>query len=147
MKTVYSVIFLPCLIILIFLVTSVNGTSEWVEYGKSTDGSVYLYNKVRIKHMTKNLVQVWKKQVFSDEGREEYIQFMRKNGQSTEGLEKLSYNLSLIEINCKTESYWILSITHHDTNGDVISFSTDKTDWDYIVSGSMMDTLRKEVCK
>lgn len=67
MKTIYSVIFLPFLIILL-LVTSVNGSSDdWVEYGRATNDNIHSYNKVKILHRTKDIVQVWCEIVYSDE--------------------------------------------------------------------------------
>jgi hypothetical protein len=51
-------------------ISSEEGSSdEWVEYGRSNDGGVFLYNKVRMKHTTKDIVQVWGKYVLSDESR------------------------------------------------------------------------------
>jgi hypothetical protein len=76
-------------------ISSEEGSSdEWVEYGRSNDGGVFLYNKVRIKHTTKDIVQVWGKYVLSDESRKR---------RSNEGGKKLSHNLTLEEIDCKTK--------------------------------------------
>jgi len=146
MKTVYSVIFLFCLIILL-PVTPVYG-SDWVEFWRFDDGSVFFYNKVNIKHRTKHIVHVWEKGVYSDEGREEDIQSRRKEGLSTEGWDKLSHDLTLYEIDCKKRKYQILSGIIYNTDGSIISsFSFDEPDWDYIPPDTMMDTLRKKVCK
>lgn len=148
MKPVHSVIFLPFLIILLLVTSVIGGSDEWVEYGRSTKGDIFLYNKVSIKHVTKDIVQVWGKDVFSDEGRETYIQYMRKKGHSTEGLDKLSQSLTLLEIDCKKKRYWSLSMTEYDKDGNVLeSSSTDKPDWSYVVPDSRMDKLRKKVCK
>ena len=146
MKKVYSVIFLPFLIILL-LVTPVFG-SDWVEYGRSKSGSVFLYNKVNIKHRTRNIVQVWCRLVFSKEDRENRIQNRRNRGVSTEGYDKLSHALLLNEINCKKLEIHTLSITEYDTDGSVLySRSSDKSDWSYIPPDTIWDKLRKTVCK
>jgi len=148
MKTISSIISLPFFII-ILLITPVMGSSdEWVEYDMSKNGNIYSYNKVNIKHRTKNIVQVWIREVFSDEGREKIIQPMRKGGLPTEEWEKLSHTLVLDEIDCKKRRHQILSITHYDTDGKVFFIhSYDKPKWDYIVPRSTMNTLRKKVCK
>jgi hypothetical protein len=146
MKTVYSVIFLPCLIILL-LVTSVNG-SDWRELGTDNDGNVRLYDKASIKYRTKNIVQVWTETVFSDESRKNYIRNRRKRGLSTEKGDKLLHVLILQETDCKKKKSQILSIVHYDTDGNILFTQTyDKPEWGYVVPGSAYDNLRKKVCK
>jgi hypothetical protein len=146
MKTVYSVISLSFLIVLL-LVTAVNG-SDWWELGKDNDGNIRFYNKISIKHKTKNIVQVWTKTIFSDESRRDYIQHREKKGLSTEKGDKLSHVLVLQEIDCKKKKSQILSIIQYDTDGNVLfTQSYDKPEWRYIISGSVYDTLRKKVCK
>lgn len=147
MKTINSFIFLPFLIILL-LVTSVESASDWVEFGRYNNGDVISYNKVSIKYMTKDMVQVWCKDVFSDEGREENIQYMRNKGISTEGWNKLSHGLILVEIDCKKERNQSLNVTYYDTDGKVLyRNSYDKRNWDDIPPGLIFDNLRKKVCK
>ena len=144
MKTVYSVIFSVLFVLL--LVTPVIG-SDWVEYGKSKNGDVFSYNKVNIKR-TKNRVHVWIRTVFSDEGREKEIQPLRTGGLPTEEWEKLSHTLVSDEISCKERKHWISSITYYNTDGRVFfSHSYDKSNWDYIIPGSLVDILRNNVCK
>lgn len=140
--------YLPFLIILLFVTPVFGSSDEWVEYDISKNGNIYSYNKGNIKHRTKNIVQVWIKEVFSDEGREKIIQPMRKGGLPTEEWEKLSHTLVLDEIDCKKRRYQILSVTHYDTDGKGFSIHLyDKPKWDYIVPRSTMNTLRKKVCK
>lgn len=148
MKTVYSVIFLSFLFI-ILLVTPVKGSSDWVEYERSNTGNIFLYNKVSVKHRTKDIVQVWYKLVYSDEGREECIQQLKNRGfLIKEEWDRLSHRLVLKEIDCKNEMSRFLSVIFYDTDGSVLeSKSFDKRDWGYIVPNSNMDILRKTVCK
>lgn len=149
MKTVYSLIVLSFLFVLL-LVTPVNGSSdEWVEYGRDNNGDVYSYTRVSLKEDRETgIVQVWDKKVYSDEGRENLIQLMRKGGVSTEGWEELSHTLTLQEIDCKKGRFQILFSTHYDTNGFVLySYSYDEPNWNYILPDSTVDTLRKKVCK
>jgi hypothetical protein len=148
MRTAYSIIFLSFLLILM-LVTPVNGSSDWVRCERSNTGNVLFYNKVSIKHRTGDIVQVWYKLVYSDEGREECIQHLKTRGfLLSEDWDRLSYRLALKEIDCKNEMSRFLSIIFYDTYSTVLSSdSYDKPKWDYIVPGSMMDILRKKVCK
>jgi hypothetical protein len=146
MKTVNFLMLLPFLITALFVSPAFG--SDWVKYGKTNLG-VHSYNKARMKHRTKDIIQVWNRVVFSsDEGRGNYIQIISKQGLSTEGYENLSHYLNLHEIDCKKGMYRLLSMTDYDTDGNVLfSETSDKSTWDYILPASIMDSLRKEVCK
>jgi len=147
MKAIYSVIFLPFLFILL-LVNPAKGSSDWEEF-KTYKGNSYSYNEASIKHRTNDIVQVWVKTVYSDEGRERHIQYMRKHGLSTaKGWDKLSDRLSLVEVDCKKERTRVLSLTYYDTDGGVLlSQSSNEQDWRSIVNDSSFDILRKKICK
>jgi len=141
MKTISSVIFLSFLII-ILLVIPVNGSSNWVRYARSK-GDILLYNKVNIKHRTKHIVQVWTKIVFSDEGKETYIR-----GSSNGKRDKLSFNKSLVEIDCMQERVRSLSFTQYNADGHVLMrLYHYKPEWIDIPPNSAMDMLRENVCK
>jgi hypothetical protein len=142
MKTFYTVIFLPFLIILLLL-NPVNGADNWAEYSSSNDGTNIYYKKVSIEHKKKDMVQVWFKVVFSDEGKKDYI-----NQMTDKKWDKFSHILILQEIDCKKKMVQILSVTDYDTDGKVLETkSPDKPEWDHIDTGSMGDNLRENVCK
>jgi uncharacterized protein YxeA len=147
MKAIYSVIFLPFVFILL-IVTPVKGSSDWEEFN-TYKGKVYSYNKVNIKHGANDIVQVWVKTVYSNEGRERDLVYMRKQGLATaKEWDKLSDRLSLVELDCKKERTRVISITYYDSDGGILySKSSDKQDWKSIVSNSSFDILRKKVCK
>jgi hypothetical protein len=147
-KKVYSVIFLPYLIVLL-LVTSVDGSSdEWVALGDDSYGDTFLYNKSKIEHITTDIVRVWDKVVYSDEGGKRWIQFNIKGTYSTEGYDKLSHTLFLTEIDCEKERYRHLSLTDYDKDGMVLTGrSYNEPHWSDIPPNSVMNTLRNEVCK
>jgi hypothetical protein len=146
MNRFYSVISLLFLIILL-LVIPVDGSDDWVEYGEN-DGGSFLYSKVNIKR-TEDTVQVWEKMVLSDKGRESEIEERRRRGKgATEGYDKLSYILSLDEIDCKKELTKTLSLTYYNTDDVVLArYSFEKPDSIPIPPGSVRDALRKIVCK
>jgi hypothetical protein len=147
MKTIYSVIFLPFLIILL-LVPPVNGSEDWVKYWLSPKGNIFSYNKVSLTQRTKDVVQVWEREVFSDEGRVRQIQLMKKMELSPERYDKISHILISYEIDCKKKMFQKLSFTHYDTDNNVLlTHSPDIPDWHYIVTDSVRDTLREKVCK
>jgi len=146
MKKISSVVSLSVLVLLL-LVTPVICSSDWVEYGESRDG-ISSYNKVSIKHLTKDIVQVWSKIDHSDEGRNKLIQLLSKTGSTPEGWDKLSHSLYFMEIECKKGMSRYLSKRFYGGDGGVLySMDLDNSKWDYISPDSMGNTLRKEVCK
>lgn len=146
MKKISSVVCLSVLVLLL-LVSTVIG-SDWVEYWRSDKGNVFSYNKVSIKHRTTDIVQVRNKIVFSVEGKEEFIQQRKNGGFWTKRDDKTSHILSLHEIDCKKKMYQILSYNRYNTVGNVLeSIPVDEENWNYIPPDSMIDILRKIVCK
>jgi len=148
MKKITSVISLLFIVLFIF-VGNVYSSSDWVEYKTDKDGDVYFYKKVNVEKKDGNhLIQVWDKIVFSDEGREKYIQILKKIGSSTEGRDKLSYSMTLKEIDCKKERSRDLSISQYDMDGHKIyQGNFDKPEWNYIVPDSIGESFMKKICK
>jgi len=142
MKPVYSGIWFPLLIILLFATPVM--ASDWVEYGKSDKGDIYLCHKGSMKQRTEDIVQIWIKLVFSDEGRKNYVQRLRKSGESTEGYDKLSHVLSLVEIDRKKPKFRILYITEYDKEDTVIFRGLHDAPWKDILPDSSEDNLRKK---
>ncbi len=126
---------------------SEKGSSDWVEYVKATDRFNVLYNKERVLYGAEGTVQVWSKIVYSEEGRDKYIQSRKMKGLSTEGWDKLSFLQSLVEIDCNKQMYRTLSEVFYSNDNSVLdSSSFAERKWDYIPPGSILDTLRKKVC-
>ena len=147
MKKIISVISLSFLVLLL-LVSNVIGSSDWVEYRTDENGSVWLYKKGNIEKKGGNyIVQVWDKLVYSDKGREKYIQKNTEKGLSNEGFDKLSNIKGLKEMDCNKRRYRLLSTTWYDTDDKVLYSDSIEGDWDYIVSDSYGDILFKKVCK
>ena len=148
MKKVSSVVSLSFLVLLL-LVTSVRSSSNWVEYYRNPDGNILLYQKVNIqKDKGNDIDKVWVKRVFSDVGRKKYIQLTKNKGVWTKELDKISHIVGLNEIDCKKRMNRQLSVVIYDTDGKIIgSISNNEPKWTSMVSGSEMDSLRKEFCK
>jgi len=144
MKKINSVIFLQVLIILL-LVSPVFGSSDWVEFYKGKMGNVASYKKITVE---KGIDKYVVKEVFSDKGREEYVQDCIEKGFSTEGYEKLSNIQSLSEIDCKKKKIMNISVFYFDTEGKKLnSHFIDKPKWVKIPNNSFFNSLLKEVCK
>ena len=116
-----------------------------MEFYKGKSGNVASYKRVIIE---KDLEKYVVKEVFSDKGREEYIQDRIEKGLSTEGYEKLSNIQSLSEIDCKKKNIMNISVFYFDTEGKKLnSHFVDKPKWVKIPNNSFFNTLLKEVCK
>ena len=144
MKKISSVISFLFLVLLL-LVRPVFGSSEWVEFYKGKMGNVTSYKNVTIEQ---GLERYAVKEVFSDKGREEFIQDRIKKGLSTEGYEKLSNTQSLSEIYCKKREIMNISVFYFDTDGKMLdSYIVDKPKWIKIPDNSFFNSLLKEICK
>jgi hypothetical protein len=122
--------------------------NNWVQYGKFK-GSVYSYNKGSIKHKTKNVAQVWRKLIYSNEHKERDIQMLVKSGLYTrQQLERLSYDLTLYEIDCKNNRSRLTSIICYDKNDNrLLQRSNDKAKWESIAPKAEEYYLRKQICE
>jgi len=127
---------------------SEKSSPDWVEYGFNDD-CIFLFKKVNtVKDGGSPIVQVWSKQVFSNNGRENKIKIRKNNSMSIEGYDKLSYEKISYQIDCKKQMSNILSITTNKKDGTVLSsYEYGKEKWEYIHPDSVMDTLQKIVCK
>jgi len=131
-------------LVLFLLVTTVWGSSDWVEFYTGKMGNVTSYKKVTIEGQEKYVV----KEVFSDKGRENYIQDRIEKKLSTEGYEKLSNIQSLSEIDCNKKMIMGISVSHFDTNGKKLDSNfVDKPKWVKIRNNSFFNSLLKEVCE
>ncbi len=108
-------------------------------------GNVTSYKKVATEKGHKKFVV---KEVFSDQGRKEYIQDRTEKGLSTEGYYKLSNVQSLSEIDCKEKKIMNISVSAFDTDGKKLnSHFNAKPKWVKIRNNSFFDSLQKEVCQ
>ena len=87
--------------------------------------------------------------VYSDTGREKYIQYRTKKEVSPEGYDKLSNQQYLIEEDCKNHRYKILFVVNYDKDGNVIHSEKNnkREEWEYIVPDTNGETLKKKVCE
>jgi hypothetical protein len=116
--------------------------NDWVNFDDNDEG-VYSYKKVNIE---KDAVQVWRKKVFSDEGRKKQIQYLAESGYPTERFDKLSDARDLIEIDCKTLKKRTVSTTWYDQS-KVIFFQYYDAEWSSITPNSHGETIFKGVCQ
>ena len=118
---------------------------NWVDFYTSNMGNVTSYKKLTAKKGQRKCLV---KDVFSDKGREKYIQDRIEKKLSIKGYDKLSNIQSLSEIDCKKKMIMSISVSDFDTDGKKLdSYNVDKPKWVKIRDNSFFDSLRKEVCK
>ena len=152
MKKISPVIYLSFLVIFLIVgcvsnlsnLVKPGNDNDWVKNYTDTNGDVIFY---KIEHRVKNVVQVWGKRVFSDEGRKEFIQDRIDNELSILGMDKLENFTSLYEINCNEKTDRVLSVVVYDTDGKIVSSSFDETKWESIVPNSIGDSFLSKVCR
>ncbi len=141
MKKIRLVVCLLFPVLLLFA-APVMGSSDWVEYDKDDDGTVRFYDK------GKYIVRVWEKEILSNQRKENDIQMRREFKQSIKGWDKLSYDMTLYEIDCNNRKINILSDVQYDSDGKVLSsVSYDKPRFSDIPPDSSYEFLRKKFCK
>ena len=150
MKKISSIVSLSLLVIFLLvgcvsssssLVKSV-GDNDWVNFDDNDDG-VYSYKKVSIE---KGIVQVWRKKVFSDEGRKKEIQYLIESGYPTEGFDKLSEEMDLIEVDCKSLKKRTVSTKLYNQNKEIF-FQYYNEEWSSLTPNSHGETIFKGVCE
>lgn len=143
---------LTILFMFVFLLVSCQSQTErkkgeWIKYRTDKGGSVILYNNDFIKNSKGDVIQVWNKRVFNNKTREEVIQERKNDGLPTTGYEKLDEDIFLVDVDCKNRKHRYLNHIELDSNRNILSSSTNSTDWEYTIPDSIMDELRKKVCK
>jgi len=114
---------------------------NWKGLGSNVDGS-WFYDATSITRPSKDVVGVWVKLVWTDNGRTGNV---KKYGDS---FRTLDHTLALLEIHCVDKRLRTLSQYSYSTNGDRLrSIDNENATWGFIPSGSVMDALHKIVCR
>ncbi|OPY10731.1 MAG: hypothetical protein A4E70_00524 [Syntrophus sp. PtaU1.Bin005] len=146
MKTIPSMI-CSFFLILLLLPDPAVGSSDWVEYGRSDQGDIYLYHPATMKQKTKDIMQVWVKVVFSDKGKKHYAQWLKNKGEPVEGYEKLSHTLSLMEIDAKSPRFRILYGSEYDMDDKELFRGSRDAPWKDILPRSTQERLKNNILK
>ena len=104
--------------------------ANWVEYGTSSQGDVYSYNKSSVKLVTADVIQVWQRYDFAH---------------PVKGVKSTTV---LRQIDCQLSRSKVLSVIDYDFYGGVLHNNTNEdTDWKDIPPNSRLDELRKILCE
>jgi hypothetical protein len=144
LRTGAVIVALVCLFVSICL-NDAKGT-DWVHYGRDDLGNDSFYDRDSIRNVSKGVIQVWTKRVYSDAGRESVINDYEKIGVEAIGYESLSYSKELFFINCLDRKCRRNHGVDYAIDGHVLQEYQDGT-WTALSPDSALDTLMKEVCK
>jgi hypothetical protein len=120
--------------------------ADWKQWIRISDESIYYYDTESITHPSKNIVRVWTKYIFPEEG----IRKRMKTGEKIAGIEDvLDCRLSLYEVNCAQRMAREVSVFTYSMTGKFLPAYSDVflKDWFLIEPESMAEILLKKVCK
>jgi hypothetical protein len=119
---------------------------DWKLYFVHEYGLFY-YDTQSITHPSKKIIRVLGREDLTEKGVIDVVEDLGKI------FENSSHIINLWEINCLERTCRLLSLTYYDKKGGVIysksklTSERDLIEWDYIIPGTMADSLYKEVCK
>ena len=142
-KNLLLIFFMVVLTLSVFL-NDVWG-ANWIEYGRIKNGTVYYYDLDSVKKSS-GKVKVWEKKMWGDKLRDKVITAMKKDNQCQD-CERLSYTKTLYEIRCSGDLYHHITVIDYDTDERVLYRSPKPSEWSHIPPGTIIEDLKKRVCK
>ena len=143
-----KILFLLCLIAGIILVAPMAQAADWVRLRESNIGTAY-YDRADIRQLSKTLVKVSVKYIYSPEGTRKF----REAFPNVDGSEMIGYTLYVYQIDCSEGSFRLTDAATYDSSGSVVrgtelhlSESGQSTP-EHITPDSMMDQHAKASCK
>jgi hypothetical protein len=133
-------------VIVFFLFANKAWAADWIYYTSIATVHMY-YDKSSIKKVNKNIISVWTKTIFTDNGKKQYFSFLESIGKAPDNYNILNYQLVLVEIDCINKKYRIYSMSINDEKDSVLASLPKPTDqWIDIPPTTQMETLKNEVC-
>jgi hypothetical protein len=124
-------------------------STEWVRFGTDTDGDHFY----RFDESSKNfpdVLSVKTRLVYSEEGKNRYVEARRKAKLPTQGLEQLDSRTVLYGLNCvsKTKEICVLEIFELTKEGKTLDYAKSGSyrDWSVIPEGTVYDELHRVIC-
>jgi hypothetical protein len=144
-----AICFVLTAVSMFFLVTQAHG-AEWVSIGGDTQGTKWFYDRKTLKILPNNIIKVWYKEVYSDEGRKMIIQRRVERGLEVKAYQSLRYTLNLLQINCITRERRLMATSDYPTKGVALqSYAYEyqpSEGWNSMSPDSIGNTLYKAVC-
>jgi hypothetical protein len=120
--------------------SAVAEAGEWVRYSIGSSGESYYDTESIITYLAEDIVQVWSKTIYSDEG--------KKSLQQDFEVPDISESKSLQDFNCHTrETRTITAAYYNSFQKEVINAGDKPSGWMNIPPGSRAENLYKMVCR
>ena len=108
---------------------------------KKTEDAKFYYDKKDVTHLSKSIVKVWIKQVYTEKGVADMVNLIGPR------YENLSYSINSLEFDCGEKLMRFLSMTYYSKNEDVMDLENPPDKWESIPVDSMFGVLFKKACK
>jgi hypothetical protein len=146
MKTICCLLFA---VTMFFLVSQANA-AEWVSIGESTLDTEWFYDRETLTEPSRDIMKVWTKQVFFDEGRKKNIQTRISDKLPVDRYDLLSHSLLSWEINCSRRERRLTTLGKYFPDGVILASYTIKLQpsegWSPLTPGSIGEAMYKTVC-
>jgi len=123
------------------------GAADWAFYGMNKNIGKMYYDQGNITRVGQDVVRVWTKIIYNQNGKEKAAKFLQGIHEARDS-ERVSHELTWLEMNCSTKKIKAVSTTFYTKDGDPV-FSTmrsSRDEWEEIVPESVADRLKNEVC-
>ncbi len=114
--------------------------ADWKLYSE-TDFFVSYYDKETINHISKNIINVWVKEVNTEKGITDMVNRFGEEFKNCDHIKKL------YEVDCAEKRIRVLSSVAYSRAGEVIISYDSPGQWIFIVPKSEGEALHKTVCK
>lgn len=114
--------------------------ADWKPYSFNDVGQNY-YDAQSITRPSRKIVRVWEKTNYTLMGVKDWV------GKFGEKYSNLSYSISLEEINCAEKTQRFLLVHFYDKNAELIPSDSSRTEWVFIVPGTIAEGLYIAICK
>jgi hypothetical protein len=113
---------------------------DWVSYSMGSSGKSYYDAGSIVTFLTEDVIQVWSKTIYSDEGKRSLRQDLK--------VTDISESKSLQEFNCRTGETRIIQSGYYDSSRrEVINAGENPTGWMKIPRGTRAENLYNIVCR
>jgi len=113
---------------------------DWKLFKKTEDAKFY-YDKKDVTHLTKKIVKVWIKQVYTEKGVIDMVNLIRPR------YENLGYSINSLEFDCGAKLLRFLSMAYYSKEEGILDLENPPDKWESIFPNSMFDALYKKACK
>ena len=113
---------------------------DWKLFKKTEDAKFY-YDKKDVTHLTKKIVKVWIRQVYTEKGVIDMVNLIGPR------YENLGYSINSLEFDCGTKLLRFLSMAYYSKDEGILDLENPPDKWESISPNSIFDALYKKVCK